>query len=567
MGSRPDVKGLPDHKKTKDQLIAEVNDLREQLAQQKSNGHDDINALKWFEAIFENTPMVAIQGFTRDGTITHWNRASKHQYGYSSREAIGKRIQDLLLRGEEVSVFEKTLGEIWSSGLPSERREWVLMTSDGEKRHVISTMFPIFDRGSIVEAFCMDVDITDRLKAEGELSKVHEDLEMRVQQRTIELKKINESLRNEILERNRAEEALRDSEANLAKAQCIAHLGNWEIQLPTNGIKWSREVYNIFGLNPDEHTLSWTSAMSLMYPGDEWILAKFYSSIMNDGEISNVDFRIMRPDGSVRYVRAEADKILKDENGSPIKLFGIIQDITERKQAEKALEEAKLQAELYVDLMGHDINNMNQVGMGFLELTLDTLSPDDAGRSYISKAFSAFENSSRLVDNVKKLQKIRSGELEKKEMDVGRVLTDITDHYSRLHRNTATINYVPVSGCIVMADDLLLDLFSNLVGNAMKHSTEKPIVDISIGCATENGRGHYRITVEDNGHGIRDDFKVIIFNRHLRSSVKSKGSGVGLYLVKALVENYKGRVWVEDRVPGDMSKGSRFVVMLPASKK
>ena len=73
--------------------------------------------------------------------------------------------------------------------------------------------------------------------------------------------------------------------------------------------------------------------------------------------------------------------------------------------------DAKSQAELYVDLMGHDINNMNQIGMGYLELALDMLSLDENGRSLLSKPMSAFENSTRLIDNVRKLQRVKSGEL------------------------------------------------------------------------------------------------------------------------------------------------------------
>ena len=70
--------------------------------------------------------------------------------------------------------------------------------------------------------------------------------------------------------------------------------------------------------------------------------------------------------------------------------------------------------------------------------------------------------------------------------------------------------------------------------------------------------------VEDDGPGIPDDFKGTIFNRMLKGTDKAKGMGLGLYLVKSLVESYGGRVWVEDRVQGDHTKGARFVVMLPA---
>lgn len=74
-------------------------------------------------------------------------------------------------------------------------------------------------------------------------------------------------------------------------------------------------------------------------------------------------------------------------------------------------------------------------------------------------------------------------------------------------------------------------------------------------------------TIDDNGPGVPDDMKEMIFNRLSRGDTKAKGSGLGLYLVKSLVESYSGRVWVEDRVKGNHTQGARFVVMLPVVEK
>jgi signal transduction histidine kinase len=237
------------------------------------------------------------------------------------------------------------------------------------------------------------------------------------------------------------------------------------------------------------------------------------------------------------------------------------------KKTENELRSAKLQSELYLDLMGHDINNLNQVGMGFIEMALDTSGLDDNGRSLISKSLAAFENSSRLIDNVRKLQKVRSGELHHQEMDVGQVLSDVQHHYSNMHGRNITLSYTSVTGYMVMANELLYDVFSNLVGNAIKHSNGNPVINIELKKVNENNRDYYKIAVEDNGPGIPDNMKAMIFNRHLGGGHNTKGSGIGLYLVKMLVDDYGGKVWIEDRVSGDRAKGSRFVVMLPAIEK
>lgn len=244
-----------------------------------------------------------------------------------------------------------------------------------------------------------------------------------------------------------------------------------------------------------------------------------------------------------------------------------VRDITERKRVYRELEMARDQAELYVDLMGHDINNLNQIGMGFLELALDTLNLDENGRLIIAKSLGALEGSSRLIDNVRKLQKIRSGELQGQVMDVGQILADVQKNYSQTCGKDIAIHYTPASGYLVMANELLYDIFSNLVNNAIKHAQAVPVIDISLRKVHKGGGIFYQVAVEDNGPGIPDELKVKVFNRHLRGNTKAKGSGIGLYLVKTLADSYGGSAWVEDRVSGDRSKGSRFVIMLPALEK
>jgi len=90
------------------------------------------------------------------------------------------------------------------------------------------------------------------------------------------------------------------------------------------------------------------------------------------------------------------------------------------------------------------------------------------------------------------------------------------------------------------------------------------VIDLLQTAVCDNGKEYIRISVEDNGPGISDEFKEKIFGRFSRGKTNAKGKGLGLYLIKSLVEDFHGKVWVEDRVPGDHAKGARFVVMLPA---
>jgi signal transduction histidine kinase len=247
-------------------------------------------------------------------------------------------------------------------------------------------------------------------------------------------------------------------------------------------------------------------------------------------------------------------------------MAGVVQDITERKNIEEALKESKAQAELYVDLMGHDINNMNHIAMGFIELALDRDDLSEGARKLIQKPIDTISNSTKLIDNVRKLQRIKSSKLPTSEVGIGSVLSAITVDYSHVPGKDVTINYCPACSCNVLANEFLTDVFSNLIGNSIKHSDGSVEINIRQKSIRKDGKPYCEVMIEDNGPGIPDELKNVIFNRNARGNTKAMGTGLGLYLVKTLVDDYGGSVKVEDRVAGDRSKGSRFIVVLPASE-
>jgi len=250
-------------------------------------------------------------------------------------------------------------------------------------------------------------------------------------------------------------------------------------------------------------------------------------------------------------------------------LYGrISKEIEERKRAEEELEAAKKQAELYLDLMGHDINNLNQIALGYLELA-DGMVKDEEVKMFIKKPVDAIANSSKLIDNVRKLQKVKTDGLNIEAIDIDSILIELRGRYLNVPDKDVIIDYTPGRGCLVMANGLLKDVFSNLIENAIKHSGPSKPVWIGVGLERykEGEREYCKVAVEDNGPGISDEQKDKVFERFHKANAKTGGKGLGLYLVRSLVEDFQGTVRVEDRVPGDNTKGSRFVVILPAVEK
>ena len=152
-------------------------------------------------------------------------------------------------------------------------------------------------------------------------------------------------------------------------------------------------------------------------------------------------------------------------------------------------------------------------------------------------------------------------------LDVCKVLTDVQREFGAVPDKTITLNLNGLEHCHVRANELLYDVFANLVGNAIKHTGDRASIVVDLDVIKDNCGRYCRVIVEDDGPGITDNFKAAIFNRTLKGTDNAKGIGLGLYLAKSLVDSANGRVWVEARIIDDHTKGARFVVIMPAVKK
>jgi len=165
---------------------------------------------------------------------------------------------------------------------------------------------------------------------------------------------------------------------------------------------------------------------------------------------------------------------------------------------------------------------------------------------------------------VSKIQSVKSGSIRPEDVDIGQMIAEVVNAYENIPGRDVVIRYTPVYGYMVKACELFQDVIVNLIDNAIKHSTGPLFINIGIEEVIEDGDKYYRVFIEDNGPGIPEDRKQEIFERYKRGDTKARGRGLGLYLVKTLVEDFGGKVWAEDRVPGDYGKGSKLVLMLPA---
>lgn len=229
--------------------------------------------------------------------------------------------------------------------------------------------------------------------------------------------------------------------------------------------------------------------------------------------------------------------------------------------------------ETYCDLLEHELLNLNQIALGYLELTVGIPEPGAQqikdNQSLIMKAANALKESSLFIGNFRKLRRVDPSGKRQKPIDVFAMLSALKEQYSSAGERDITIACERQASCNVYFDEFIQDIFSCLIWHAIRRSDTGIPLEIRLVLGEVRGKeGKYcQVTIEDNGPGIPDDQKAMLFSRSSGAGASAAGAPLNLYLVKVLVDRYRGRVWVENRVMDDYTKGSKFVVLLPANSR
>jgi len=241
----------------------------------------------------------------REGRIRRFNRACETISGYSFAEVEGRLPWDFLLLPEErdrvreqalraLSNDPETLASIHTN-------HW--LDKDGGKHLVEWHRASLLDdQGRLEYLVAIGIDVTEKREVEA---------------------------------------ALLRSEETYARAEAIAHLGSWDWDIASGGLRWTDEIYRIFGLAPQAFGATYQAFLDAIHPDDRQQVSDAVNASVADANVAyNIEHRVLRPDGEVRSVH-ERGRVYRDEYGSPIRMIGSVHDITERKRADQALRDSE----------------------------------------------------------------------------------------------------------------------------------------------------------------------------------------------------------------------------------
>lgn len=251
-------------------------------------------------------------------------------------------------------------------------------------------------------------------------------------------------------------------------------------------------------------------------------------------------------------------------------------DITEHQHAEQELRksenryrEAYERAELFKDVFTHDINNIFHNIKSSAEL-ISILKEKSESLDNLDEFFhiidSQIDRGVKLINNVRKLSKLEESEISLKKVEIYKVLDDAIQFAHKSAQNKKLdieINKVN-NELFAEANEFLLDVLENILHNAIKYNHNEFVkIYVEITKVVNNSKNFIKIEFKDNGMGIIDEKKEIIFQKGHSKDNNVRGMGIGLSLVKKIIESYDGKIWVENRVRNDYAKGSNFVIEIP----
>ena len=453
-----------------------------------------------------------------DGVVLAVNDAWLDRLGYERDEVVGKWLGTFLAEGES-EVFEAQFAELKAAGQHS--GEFVMRHADGETLTVACDgRVEYGDGDEVVRAHCQFRDVTEHVQKKEQLSAVN-----------AELDEILDAVPHPLYTLD-----VDDYSIQRANSQSTVRQGETCYEVTHNRDQ------------PCHEGEGETSPCPLQ-------------EVVESGEPTTVEHTHYDAKGEERVHEVHAAPIT-DEDGRVERMVESTIDITERVEYERRLKEQRDDLEVLNQVVRHDIRNDLQLVLAYGDLLTDAVADED--QEYVETVLESAEHAVELTRTARDMaDAMLTASDDQRPVSLRNVLEAELDDLRSTYSDAVIVTDGSIPATSVLANEMLDSVFRNLLKNAVQHNDAAvPEVHVSV---TDRG-DTVAVRVADNGPGIPDDRKNAVFGKG-ESGLDSQGTGVGLHLVRTLVENYGGDVWVADAADSDAHgtaglDGALFVVEL-----
>jgi PAS domain S-box-containing protein len=390
-------------------------------------------------------------------------------------------------------------------------------------------------------------------------------------------------------------EVLRKSEALLAESQRIGHIGSWELNLVSNVLTWSDEVYRMFELEPQQFGATYEAFLDNIHPDDREMVNQAYTESVRSKTPYNIVHRLLLRGGNVKYVNEKCETFYSDD-GKPIRSLGTMQDITERKRAEEELkryhehleelvkkrtselegktgeleqanirlQELDLLKSMFIASMSHELRTPLNSIIGFTGIILQGISGKitEDQRKELTMVKNSAHHLLTLINDIIDVSKIETGKVELfiEEFNLADLMQEVKESFKVAadEKNLKLSLKMPERLIIKSDERRTKQVIMNLGSNAVKF-TDRGEIEIKVKKKDEK----VVVSVADTGIGIKKENMEKLFKQFSRIYAEGipviEGTGLGLYLSKKIVDLLGGQIKAES----EFGKGSMFTFTFP----
>jgi PAS domain S-box-containing protein len=378
---------------------------------------------------------------------------------------------------------------------------------------------------------------------------------------------------HDITDRKSNEEALLLVTNRLKLATSAANIGIWDWDTVQNKLVWDDKMYDIYGVSPETFDKSYTTWFAMVHPEDQERVETNVATTFDGLSNYNAVFRIIRPDGSIRYIKATGLAQF-DQDSRPIRMLGTNADVTPQielqAKLEKALQDAKSANEAksqFLAMMSHEIRTPMNAVVGFCDLLVQTALTEDQV-DFVTSIQKAGASLTEIIDGILDFSKIEAGKLElrREPCNLRTLIDEVYDLLSPaawLRGLSFRKNVDPNLPALMMGDPgAIKRVLTNLIGNAIKFTDVGQVI-VDAGVQEDDGKQVVQIDVLDTGIGVSDEMQGQLFRPFSQGDRSNKrrfgGTGLGLAISRSLAEGMGGTLTMRSRQEG----GSEFRFMFP----